>query len=126
MAYVPEITTLADVPRVHGKRRPDAVATWFEGRSTSYREWSERTMRVANGLVAEGLQPGARIAVLDRNTDTYFEVLFGAAVADAVTVTLNWRLAPGPPSWLDPAFSVFCSLSPRPITCRRNARGKRR
>jgi long-chain acyl-CoA synthetase len=94
VAYVPEISTLADVPRVHARRRPGAVALWFEGRSTTFGEWRERVMRVANALVAEGLRPGARIAVLDRNTDGYFELLFGATVAGAVTVTLNWRLAP--------------------------------
>ncbi len=93
MAYVREITTLADVPRHHARARPDAAAVVFEGRTVTYGEWGSRCLRVANALAAEGVRPGARIAILDKSSDAYFEVLFGAAVAGAVTVGLNWRLA---------------------------------
>ena len=41
-----------------------------------------------------GLKPESRVAVLDKNTDSFFEVLFGAAKADCVLVAVNWRLAP--------------------------------
>ena len=100
MAYVPEIATLADVPRVHARKRPDAPALLFHRRTVTYAEWAKNCMRVANALIAEGVKPGARIAVLDKNSDLYFEVLFGGAVAGAVTVSVNWRLAPSELSYI--------------------------
>lgn len=94
MAYIPEIETLADIPRFHMRVHPNSPAVDYEGTTITYSEWGGRCMRVGNGLIGEGVKPGGRIAVLDKNTDSYFEVLFGAAVAGAVTVSLNWRLAP--------------------------------
>jgi acyl-CoA synthetase (AMP-forming)/AMP-acid ligase II len=49
---------------------------------------------VANGLIAEGIAPQARVAHLDKSSDIFFELLFGAAKANAVMVSVNWRLAP--------------------------------
>ena len=62
-----------------------------------HRTWSElrdASARVASALVAEGVGPQDRIAFCDRNGLEYFEVTFGAAMANAVVVALNWRLAP--------------------------------
>ena len=94
MTYIPEIETLADVPRYHAKTRPDAVALIDGSRSTTYKAFDERCSRVANGLAALGTGPGSRIAAMDNNSDRYFEVLFGAAKIGAVLVSVNWRLAP--------------------------------
>jgi len=49
---------------------------------------------VARGLIAEGVGPQARVAHLDKSSDIFFELLFGAAKANAVMVSVNWRLAP--------------------------------
>src|SRR5271154_3342245 len=94
MTYIPEIETLADVPRHHAKTRPDAVALIDGERVTTYRTFDERCSRVANGLLALGVKPGARIAAMDQNSDRYFEILFGVAKIGAVRVSVNWRLAP--------------------------------
>ena len=37
---------------------------------------------------------GDRVAFLDRNGIEYFEVFFGCALLGAVSVAVNWRLAP--------------------------------
>ncbi len=37
--------------------------------------------------------PSARVAILDRNSDRFFEIWFGAAKANAVLVPVNARLA---------------------------------
>lgn len=92
--YNPEITTLADVPRYHARLRPHAAAMTFNDRITTYGAWNTRCSQVANGLAALGVKPGARIAVLDQNSDRYFDLLFGAAKMGAVLVSVNWRLAP--------------------------------
>jgi acyl-CoA synthetase (AMP-forming)/AMP-acid ligase II len=87
------IATVADVTRHHAKARPDHVAISFEGRDTSYGALDHLASRVANGLLAFGIKPGARIAILDRNSDSFFEIWFGGAKANAVLVPVNWRLA---------------------------------
>lgn len=87
-------TTLGDVPRLHAQERPDDVALVFGDRETTYAEWDKRVNRVANGLLAEGIQPQARIAYIDKNSDYYFDLLMGASKANAVMVGINWRLAP--------------------------------
>jgi long-chain acyl-CoA synthetase len=84
---------LADIPRVQAERRPDAAAFWFEGRTTTYAEFEKRSNQVANGLLALGIQPGDRIGYLAKNTDVYYEMMFGAAKARAVMNGVNTRLA---------------------------------
>jgi long-chain acyl-CoA synthetase len=69
------------------------MALQFEGRQTSYAVFDRHVDQVANGLVAEGSRKGTRIAYLGKNSDYYFEVLFGAARAGVVVAPLNWRLA---------------------------------
>jgi acyl-CoA synthetase (AMP-forming)/AMP-acid ligase II len=78
---------------VQAERRPDATALWFEGRTTSFAELEKRTNQVANGLLALGIQPGDRIGYLAKNTDVYYEMMFGAAKARAVMNGVNTRLA---------------------------------
>ncbi len=61
------------------------------------RTWAEtydRARRVARSLAEAGVEPGSRVAFLDRNSIEYFEVFFGCALLGAVSVALNWRLAP--------------------------------
>ncbi len=94
MTYIPEIQTMADVPRRHARERPDDVALVDGVRVTTYRAFDKRCSRLANGLAALGIVRGSRIAVLDQNSDRFFEILFGAAKLGAVTVAVNWRLAP--------------------------------
>ncbi len=90
----PEIRVVADITRVQGRKRPEKVAIVFEDRETNYRELDRRASRVANGIINAGLKPESRIAVLDKNLDSFFEILFGAAKANCVLVAVNWRLAP--------------------------------
>ncbi len=54
----------------------------------------EHANRVANGLRAISAAPEVRIASLAKNTDVFYEVLFGSAQARDVIVPVNWRLAP--------------------------------
>lgn len=87
-------TVLADMLRRQAKARPDKTAFIFEGRSMTYAEFDEGTSRVANGLVAWGIQPAERVAYLGKNAPEYFEILMGVSKAGAVTCPVNWRLAP--------------------------------
>jgi fatty-acyl-CoA synthase len=91
---VDDIDTLAELTRFHARHRPNKVAFQYEDRTTTYKQFDDLTNRVANGLLAEGLRPGSRVGFLDKNSDLFYQLVFGAAKAGAVSVGINWRLAP--------------------------------
>jgi long-chain acyl-CoA synthetase len=64
------------------------------GTTVTWAEHHRRASSVAQALLGDGVTPGDRVAFLDRNGLAYFEVLFGGALAGAVNVAVNWRLAP--------------------------------
>jgi long-chain acyl-CoA synthetase len=48
---------------------------------------------LAGGLVERlGVRPGDRLAILDKNSDEYVELLYAVAKAGAAAVPINWRL----------------------------------
>jgi long-chain acyl-CoA synthetase len=88
--------TVAEALRWRAIRHPDVTATWYQHRATSFRELDSRSSELAGGLVTHfGLQPGDRVAVLDKNSDNYIEVAFALSKAGAVMVPVNWRLQAG-------------------------------
>jgi long-chain acyl-CoA synthetase len=89
-----QMPTLGDIARYHARERPDAIALSFEGRDTSYAAFNRNTNKVANALLAAGAKAGERVAYVGKNSDLYFELLFGAAKMGAVTLPIGWRLAP--------------------------------
>jgi long-chain acyl-CoA synthetase len=88
-----EIPTVADVTRHHAGTRPEQVALRFEGEAITYRDLDRRANQVAQGLIAAGIAPQARVAVLAKNGPAFFELWFGAAKVNAVLVPVNFRLA---------------------------------
>jgi len=91
---VATIATIGDITRHHARTRPDRTAIHYEGRDITFAELDRCANQVANGLVAEGLQPQARIAILSKNAPAFFHLWFGGAKVDAVLVPVNFRLAP--------------------------------
>ena len=86
---------LADVVREQAAARPDDEALVCGDRRLTWRQLDRHSSQVANALLADGVAPGDRVAVLARNNAEFFEVAFGAAKAGGLTVGLNWRLGPG-------------------------------
>lgn len=87
------LRTLGDIARYHAGRRPSAVALSFEGRETDFETFDRHTDQVANQLGASGLASGDRIAYIGKNSDHFFELLFGAAKIGVVLTPVGWRLA---------------------------------
>ena len=88
-----DLRTLADISRQQARKHPTAVAMVFQGRTTTFAELDRTASRVANGLIAAGQRPQARIAYFGKNSDRYFEVMLGALKANVAVVGVNWRLA---------------------------------
>ena len=85
--------TVAEICRWWARRQPDLAATWFEGRSRTWGELDESSSRLAAGLVGRlGVKPGDHVAILDKNTDAYIELLFAIDKAGAIASPVNWRL----------------------------------
>jgi acyl-CoA synthetase (AMP-forming)/AMP-acid ligase II len=85
--------TIAELIRWRAQRHPSLQAVWFEGRSQTYRELDQSSSALAGGLVAQlGLEPGDRVAILDKNCAAYLELLFALDKAGVVAAPLNWRL----------------------------------
>ena len=64
---------------VHGQDRLTFAAAW------------ERGCRMANGLIALGLAPGERVAVLEDNSKEAADFFLGAGIANLVRVPLYPR-----------------------------------
>jgi len=73
----------------HGRNQPDKPALLCGERRLSWREFDVATNRVAQGLLAAGLAPGARLAVLMGNSAEMAEVLFGCGKARLSVVPIN-------------------------------------
>ena len=87
------ITTTAGIVRVHGTERADRVSLIEGERTLTWGQLYERAQRVANGFAALGVGVQDRVAFLDKNGIAHFDVFFGAALLNAVSVDVNWRLA---------------------------------
>jgi long-chain acyl-CoA synthetase len=85
---------VADVVREHAAERGDRVAIRHGERALTYADLDERSNRLAQALLAAGVGPGSRVAYLDRAAPELVELLFATSKIGAVTVPLNWRLAP--------------------------------
>ncbi len=86
--------TIPDLLRWRAQRHPDLPASWFQGRTRTFAELDRDSTELAAGLVQAGIQPGDHICILDKNSDSYFELLVAAAKAGAIATPINWRLTP--------------------------------
>jgi fatty-acyl-CoA synthase len=60
----------------------------------TYREYAERTHRLANALRGLGTKPGDRVSFISYNTHQLLEAYYGVLEAGAVLNPINIRLAP--------------------------------
>jgi O-succinylbenzoate-CoA ligase len=73
---------------------PDLEACIGTGYRYSYQEMNQRINQFAAFLTRSGITAKDRIAILAKNGEHVLTALFGAAKIGAVTVVLNFRLAP--------------------------------
>ncbi len=85
---------LADIVRTNAVERPDKMALICDDRSLTYAELDSETSQVANALLAAGVGPQDRVGIIAKNVPEYFTLTYGAAKINAVSVAVNWRLAP--------------------------------
>src|ERR1700680_400252 len=81
--------------RWRARRSPDFSITWYQGTERTLEQMNHASTELAAGLI-NGLriEPGDRVAILDKNSDDYIELLFALDKAGAVACPVNWRLTP--------------------------------
>lgn len=87
------ISSIGDIARVHAANTADKVALIYQERQWTYGQLDNESNRVANALLAAGVNPQDRVAHLDKNGPEYFTYLIGASKVNAVSMSVNWRLA---------------------------------
>lgn len=85
---------IADIVRTYASSQPGKVALVQDDETVTYAELHERSNRVANGLISEGIGAQDHIGFLDKNCLEFFDLLYGAAKVNAVHAGINWRLTP--------------------------------
>jgi long-chain acyl-CoA synthetase len=88
------ITTIAGIIRTHAKNLSGKVALVQGDRVQTWHELHQRSSQVAQALKAAGVGNQDRVAFLDKNSIEHFEVFYGCAMLNAVSVDINFRLAP--------------------------------
>lgn len=83
---------VGDALRATARKFPNKTAFVFKDQRCTFREFEERVNRLANGLLAQGYQPGDHIAILAYNCIEYYEILFALAKLGIVAVPINFRL----------------------------------
>lgn len=90
---VQDAPTLTALVHQIATEHPDAPALTLGELTRTFAELDARGAQVAAALAEAGVGHGDRVAVLDKNAPTFYELVLGAARLRAVTVGLNFRLA---------------------------------
>ncbi len=85
---------LHDLVRLHGRWRPNELALLDHRHGHSWLEVDRVSNRVANGLIALGVERGDSVSILMSNCVEYAEIIYGIWKAGAVVVPLNVAVAP--------------------------------
>jgi len=115
-----DIDLLGELPTRYAAEKPNETALLYDGNAVSFAQLEQRSIQFANALRRSGIQPGSRIAFLDKNSEHFFYILFGAAKAGVALVTVNFRLtAPEVRYILNDAEAelVFCAAEFAPLAC---------
>lgn len=84
--------TLGEIATKRARLGASDEAVVFDGIRLTYGQLHERTSRLANAMLALGIRPGDRVAMLAENSHRYVEFLLAAAKAGIVATPLNFRL----------------------------------
>jgi fatty-acyl-CoA synthase len=86
------LPTLGQMLSVHARLLGDRMGARDLTRALTFRQWNERSCRLANALLGSGLAKGDRVAVLAYNRVEWLEIYAATAKAGLVAVPINFRL----------------------------------
>ncbi|MDI6831584.1 MAG: long-chain-fatty-acid--CoA ligase [Actinomycetota bacterium] len=86
--------TLGDIPRKHARLDPGKECLVCGEVRLTWKQLNERVNRLANALAGLGVEKGTKVATLVLNCHRLIEIYYATSKIGAVTVPLNFRLAP--------------------------------
>jgi len=86
--------TAGTVLKMMAMQYPDKQGAADKFRKMTFKEWNERSCRLANALSGMGVKKGDRFAILAYNCVEWLEIYAAAAKGGQVTVPIMFRLAP--------------------------------
>ncbi|MFM7745187.1 MAG: AMP-binding protein, partial [Actinomycetota bacterium] len=89
-----KISSVGDIIRVHGAERAGQTAVVQGDRSLTWGQLYARSKKLSQALAGVGVTSETRVSFLDKNSIEHFEVFFACSLLNAVSVDVNWRLAP--------------------------------
>ncbi len=93
MWLYPEVRTLGQFIEYHARKTPDRRALVWGDRTISFAEYDRAANRVANGLIARGVEAGHRVGFFGLNSPDFYFALTGTAKTRGAFTVFNWRLA---------------------------------
>jgi fatty-acyl-CoA synthase len=87
-----QLLHLGEVVSRNARLFPNKLGARDLARSMTYRQWNERSCRLANALLGMGLAKGDRVAILAYNCVEWMEIYVALAKAGLVAVPINFRL----------------------------------
>jgi fatty-acyl-CoA synthase len=84
---------IGDLSRLNAVRYPKKIALCMGDQALTYEELDARSNQLAHALIALGVAPGDRVALLAYNRLDYAIVTQGVAKCGAILVPMNFRLA---------------------------------
>lgn len=100
MPMHPRDFSLETLLRACATQHAQREATVDGAQRLTYGELDRRVGHLAHWLLAKGIGPGDRIAILLTDGAPYLTTLLAAARIGSISVLLNWRLAPGEIAWI--------------------------
>ncbi len=82
---------LGDIPRLNARRYPDKKALIMDDGVMTFRQLELEANRLARGMLALGIMPGDKVAVMAQNCLEFPIIVFAAAKCGAVLVPVNFR-----------------------------------
>ena len=93
MWLYPEVRTLGEFIEYHARHTPDRRALVWRDRTISFAEYDAVANRIANGLLARGVEAGERVGFLGLNSPDFYFALIGTAKTRGAFTVFNWRLS---------------------------------
>jgi fatty-acyl-CoA synthase len=87
-----QLLNLGEAVGLNARLFPNKLGARDLARSMTYRQWNERSCRLANALLGIGLAKGDRVAILAYNCVEWMEIYVALAKTGLVPVPINFRL----------------------------------
>lgn len=84
---------IANRIQCHASRNPEGKVAVYGDRRLIWRELSVRVFKLANRLIANGVSPGDKVALMFHNCPEFIEINYAVQVTGAIPVPVNYRFS---------------------------------